>query len=69
MGLSKNLYPRLALITCIAIVTGYALVYAFTPLVLTDADGGKPLTSSLMKTVMTNVNELSTNLASVTAKI
>ncbi len=69
MKLPKKLYPRLALITSVMLVMGSALVYAFTPLVLTDADIWKPLASSLMKTIMTNVNELNANLSSVTAKI
>ncbi len=38
MKLPKKLYPRLALITSVMLVMGSALVYAFTPLVLTDAD-------------------------------
>lgn len=68
MKLPNNLYSRLTLITCAILITGYGLVYAFTTLVLTDADGGKPLTSTLMKTIMGNVNELNTNLTTIAGK-
>ena len=69
MKFPQNTYSRLTLIACVVLVTGSVLAYAFAPLVLTDADGGKPLTSSLMQTIMTNVNELNINLVSMTAKI
>ena len=67
MKLPQNTYSRLTLITCVVLAMGSALVYAFTPLVLTDADGGKPLTGTLMKTIMTNVNEVGAKLWTLTS--
>ncbi|MDD5197324.1 MAG: hypothetical protein PHN60_00500 [Candidatus Gracilibacteria bacterium] len=71
MKLFKNisLYSRLSLITSLTLVTGYVLVFAYTNLVLSDADSGKPLTSTLMQTIMSNVNELNTRLTSAEATI
>lgn len=68
MKLPKNLYSRLSLIASVTLVTGYALTYAWTTLTLTDADAGKPLTSTLMQAVMNNVNEVNTNLTTVAGK-
>ncbi|NDK19415.1 hypothetical protein GW819_01085 [Candidatus Gracilibacteria bacterium] len=67
MKLTNNLYSRLSLITCITIVTGYAFVYAWTNFTLTDAETGKPLTSTLMQAVMNNINELNGRFGTLTA--
>ena len=65
MKTPHTLYSRLALITSLSLVTGHAFVYAYTTLTLSDADSGKPLTSTLMQTIMGNVNELNTRVNSL----
>ena len=59
---NTNLYSRLSLITSLTLVTGYALVFAWTTLDPLDAGTGKPLTATLMQGIVNNVNELNTNL-------
>lgn len=52
---------------CILLITGYSFVFAWTTLNPTDADWGKTLTSTLMKAVMNNINELSGKFWTLTA--
>lgn len=65
MKLSQNLYPRLTLIVCVTLITGYVLVYAWTTLDPNDAGSGKPLTSTLMQGVINNVNDLNTRVSNL----
>lgn len=67
MKLPRNLYSRLTLITCVTLITGYALVYAWTTLNPVDAGPGKPLTSTLMQAVMNNINELNTRTSNLSS--
>ena len=69
MKLPNNLYSRLTLITSVTLVTGYGLVYAWTTLNPIDAGANKPLTAALMQGIVNNINELNTNLTSVTGKV
>lgn len=59
MKTPKSLYSRLALVTSVTLVVGYFVVYAaWTNLILSDADGGKILSSTLLKWIMTSVNDI-----------
>lgn len=68
MKLTRNIYSRLTLITCVTLITGYILVYAWAPLNPADAGPNKPLTAGLMQGIVNNINELNVNLATVTGK-
>lgn len=66
MKLPQNLYSQLTLITSATLVVGYFAVYAaYSTLNLGDAASGKPLTSTLMQTVMGNITDLNTRLSNL----
>lgn len=66
MKISKNLYSRLSLFTCTIFASGYMLVHAFTTLTISDADPGKTVTSTLVQSIMTNVNEIGGKFGTLT---
>ncbi|MCK9272809.1 tail fiber domain-containing protein [Candidatus Gracilibacteria bacterium] len=61
--LPKNLYSRLTLITLVTVMTGYAIIYAYTTINSTEYAPSAPLTSTLMGKIVGNLDELNTKIS------
>ncbi|MCK9272849.1 tail fiber domain-containing protein [Candidatus Gracilibacteria bacterium] len=65
--LPKNLYSRLTLITVATVITGYAIIYAYTN--LPTQESGNPLTKTIWNDVVNKINDIGTRTDGITSSV